>query len=46
MIYNFYYKTNKKYGIFCEDDIHIHKDLIEIMPKILLDFNILNLDIP
>jgi GR25 family glycosyltransferase involved in LPS biosynthesis len=45
MIYNFYYKTNKKYGIFCEDDIHIHKDLIEIMPKILLDFNILNLDI-
>jgi len=45
MIYNFYYKTDKKYGVFCEDDIHIHKDLIDIMPKILLDFNILNLDI-
>jgi hypothetical protein len=45
MIYNFYYNTDKKYGIFCEDDTHIHKDLVNIMPKILNDFNILNLDI-
>jgi hypothetical protein len=45
MIYNFFYKTDKKYGIFCEDDLHIRRDLIDIMPKILLDFNILNLDI-
>ena len=26
-IYNFYHNTNKKYGIFCEDDINIHKSL-------------------
>jgi len=45
MIHDFYYKTDKKYGIFCEDDIHIHKDLINIIPKILNDFNILQLDI-
>jgi len=45
MIYDFYYKSDKRFGIFCENDIHIHKDLIDILPKILNDFNILNLDI-
>lgn len=45
MIADFYYESDKCYGIFCEDDIHIHKDIVNIMPKILTDFNILNLDI-
>lgn len=26
MIHAFYYTTDKKYGIFCEDDIYLHKD--------------------
>jgi GR25 family glycosyltransferase involved in LPS biosynthesis len=45
MIYDFYYKTDKLYGIFCENDIHIHKDFKLIIPKIITDFNLLNLDI-
>jgi hypothetical protein len=45
MIYNFYYNSDKFYGIFCENDIHIHKNLTDILPKVLSDFNILNLDI-
>lgn len=45
MIYDFYYESDKCYGIFCEDDIHIHKDIVNIIPKILTDFNVLNLDI-
>ena len=45
MIFNFYYKSDKSYGIFCENDVHIHKQLIDILPKVLSDFNILNLDI-
>ena len=26
MIHKFYYNTDKEIGIFCEDDIYIHKD--------------------
>jgi hypothetical protein len=43
MIYNFYYNSDKCYGIFCENDIH--KQITDILPKVLSDFNILNLDI-
>ncbi len=45
MIREFYYDTTMSYGIFCEAEIHIHKDLGEIMTKILSDFNVLNLDV-
>lgn len=45
MIREFYYDTTMSYGIFCEAEIHIHKDLGEIMTKILSDFNILQLDV-
>lgn len=45
MINDFYYNTNKEYGIFCEDDIYIHKNIKNYLPRICLDFNILNLDV-
>jgi GR25 family glycosyltransferase involved in LPS biosynthesis len=45
MINDFYYNTNKSFGVFCEDDIYIHKDLSNLMPKIMNDFHYLNLDV-
>lgn len=45
MINNFYYNSEKEYGIFCEDDIYIHKDFNKILPNIIEDFKLLNLDI-
>lgn len=40
-----FYKTGKKYGFTCEDDVHIRKDLAEMMPTIIRDFEEMNLDI-
>jgi GR25 family glycosyltransferase involved in LPS biosynthesis len=45
MIHDFYFKSDKPYGLFCENDIHIHKDFNIIFSKIITDFNLLNLDI-
>jgi hypothetical protein len=45
MIYKFYNDTDKSYGIFCEDDIYIHKNFKDYLPKIIEDFESLNLDI-
>ena len=45
MINDFYLKSDKPYGLFCENDIHIHKDFNIIFSKIMTDFNLLNLDI-
>ena len=45
MIQDFYYNTDKEHGIFCEDDIYIHKNLKTVLLKIILDFKILNLDV-
>ena len=45
MINDFYYNTNKDYGIFCEDDIAIHKDLKTLMPNIIRDFSFMKLDV-
>jgi GR25 family glycosyltransferase involved in LPS biosynthesis len=45
MLNDFYYNTNKEYGIFCEDDIYIHKNIKKYLPRICLDFNTLNLDV-
>jgi GR25 family glycosyltransferase involved in LPS biosynthesis len=42
---DFYYNTNSKYALICEDDIIIHKDIKNILNKVILDFNILDLDI-
>jgi hypothetical protein len=45
MIFDFYYTTTKAYGVFCEAEIYIHKDLRAILTKILSDFSVLKLDI-
>lgn len=45
MISDFYSNTTKPYGIFCEDDIHIHKDLNAILPSIATDFEAAHLDV-
>jgi GR25 family glycosyltransferase involved in LPS biosynthesis len=40
-----FYKTGKPYGLFCEDDVHIHKDLGKELPIIMGEFNAMQLDI-
>lgn len=45
MIKIFYNDSTLDYGIFCEDDIYIHKDLKNFMPQIIKDFKALNLDV-
>jgi hypothetical protein len=45
MIYDFYFKSENEYGVFCENEIYIHKDIQTLLPKILFDFKLLNLDI-
>ena len=38
-------KTGKKYGFTCEDDVHIHRDLGELIPQIIRDFDSMELDV-
>ena len=45
MIKDFYYNSENEFGIFCENDIYIHKDLVNNLPKIIDDFKLLNLDV-
>jgi GR25 family glycosyltransferase involved in LPS biosynthesis len=45
MINQFYYNTSKPYGIFCEDDILIHKNFKEYLFKVIPFFNELKLDV-
>lgn len=45
MIQNFYDNSEKEFGIFCEDDIYIHKDFKIMLPDIIQDFKLMNLDI-
>jgi len=45
MISDFYYNTDKEFGIFCEDDLYIHKELANKLPEIMLNFNYLELDV-
>jgi GR25 family glycosyltransferase involved in LPS biosynthesis len=40
-----FYDTGKPYGFFCEDDVHIHKELANEMPTILREFDAMALDI-
>ena len=40
-----FYNSNKDFGIFCEDDIYIHKDFKIMLPDIITDFKLMNLDI-
>lgn len=45
MIKNFFYNTDKEFGIFSEDDIFIHKELRNYLPQITKDAKTLNLDV-
>jgi GR25 family glycosyltransferase involved in LPS biosynthesis len=45
MIENFYNDPSVNYGIFCEDDIYIRKDFSNVIPKIIKDFEYMNLDV-
>ena len=45
MIKHFYENSEKEYGIFCEDDIYIHKDFKLLLPNIIEDFKLMNLDV-
>jgi len=45
MIKMFYDDPNVEYGIFCEDDIYIHKDFNTFMPDVIKDFKNMNLDV-
>lgn len=45
MIQNFYDNSEKEFGIFCEDDIFIHKDFNKLIPDIIEDFKLMELDV-
>lgn len=45
MINDFYNTGDKEYGIFCEDDIHINRNIKELIPEIIIQMNELELDI-
>lgn len=45
MIYKFYNDTDKEFGIFCEDDIYIHKNFSDKLTEITEKFRVLNLDV-
>lgn len=40
-----FYETGKPYGLFCEDDVHLRKDLGAELPIIMGEFNAMQLDI-
>jgi GR25 family glycosyltransferase involved in LPS biosynthesis len=45
MLKNFYDNSEKEFGIFCEDDIYIHKDFNKLIPDIIQDFKLMELDV-
>lgn len=40
-----FYDTGKPYGLFCEDDVQIRRDLATELPTIMGEFNAMSLDI-
>lgn len=40
-----FYETGKPYGLFCEDDVYLHKDLGKELPIMMGEFNAMQLDI-
>jgi hypothetical protein len=45
IIRDFYYYSEKKFAVICEDDVQFHSNFIQIFNKVISDFNVLNLDI-
>ena len=40
-----FYNSDKEFGIFCENDVYLHKDLKTILPGVIEDFRLMDLDI-
>lgn len=40
-----FYATGKPYGLFCEDDVHIRRDLAEELPTIIREFEQMKLEV-
>jgi len=45
IINKFINETDKEYGVFCEDDIYLNKELANDIPRLVEDFKALNLDV-
>lgn len=45
MINKFVTETDKEYGVFCEDDIYLNKNLANDIPTLVEDFKTMNLDL-
>jgi GR25 family glycosyltransferase involved in LPS biosynthesis len=45
MINKFLNETDKEYGIFCEDDLYLDKNLANDIPTLVEDFKTMNLDL-
>lgn len=45
IINKFVNETDKEYGVFCEDDIYLHKNLANDIPMLIEDFKEMDLDI-
>ncbi len=45
MIHKFVTESDKEYGIFCEDDIYLNKNLANDIPTIIEDFKTMELDV-
>jgi hypothetical protein len=45
MINKFLNETDKEHGIFCEDDINLHKEFANDIPALIEDFKEMNLDL-
>ncbi len=41
----FYYTSDAEIGVFCEDDILIHRDFVRLFPELQTRFNELSLDV-
>jgi hypothetical protein len=40
-----FYNSDKEFGIFCEDDVYIHKEFKTRLPAVIEDFRLMDLDI-
>ena len=45
MINKFVTETEKEYGVFCEDDIYLDKNLANDIPRLIEDFETMSLDL-
>ena len=39
-----FYNSDKEFAIYCEDDVYVHKDFKTMLPRVIKDFKLMNLD--